>query len=101
MLKHSARNCRLIRSVIGKCLDTEKSTSAVPGPINVFRPRFPNVPNGCGTNAHGSKYRFGVPTGVPGATLVDPYLHPRETPLVGFVLAPATRFGRSAKLAPE
>src|ERR1700730_10001841 len=97
MLKHSARNWRLFSSVKWKSLITEKSTSATPGPINVFRPKLPKVPRGCGTNEHGSKYMFGVPTGVPAATPV----HPRETPLVGLVLAPATRFGRSEELAPE
>src|SRR3989442_235461 len=79
------------------CFTTETSTSATPGPIRVFRPKLPNVPKGCGTKAHGSKYSAGVPTGVPGRTPG----HPFETPLVGFVLAPETRFGRSAKLAPD
>src|SRR5437870_10616377 len=78
MLKHSARNCRFFCSVIGKRFMTEKSTEAIPGPISVFRPRLPKVPSGCGTKAHGSKYKVGVPTGVPAATPV----HPRDVPLV-------------------
>src|SRR5258708_1435848 len=68
-----------------------------PGPIKVLRPRLPNVPSACGEKAQGSKYSDGVPTGVPAA---NPG-HPKETPLVGLVRAPVTRFGRSAKLAPD
>src|SRR5258708_6982413 len=97
MLNASARNCSSLPSVIGKFLTTEKSTVMTPGPINVLRPRLPNVPSGCGANAQGSKYSVGVPTGVPAG---NPR-HPKETPLVGLVLAPARRFGRSAKLAPD
>src|SRR5205807_8643422 len=97
MLNDSARNSRFTLSRIGKFLLTEKSTSAMPGPIRVLRPRLPNVPRVCGVKAHGSKYRVGVPTGVPCGMPV----HPRETPLVGLLLAPGARFGRSAKLAPD
>src|SRR5262245_22422970 len=76
---------------------TEKSTSATPGPMGAFRRRLTKVPSVCRKKAQGSKYNVGVPTGVPAATPVQP----RDTPWVGFVLAPGTRFGRSAKLAPE
>src|SRR5207248_4630067 len=54
MLKNSLLNCSSWPSVIRKCLFTRKSTVESGGPITVFRPRFPKVPNSCGTNAHGS-----------------------------------------------
>ena len=40
-LKNSARNCRLVPSVIRVFLISEKSTVAKPGPITVFRPKLP------------------------------------------------------------
>ncbi len=43
-LKNSARNCRLMRSVMAVVLNNDASTSAKPGPVYTPRPRFPNVP---------------------------------------------------------
>ena len=40
-LKNSARNCRLIRSVMAVVLNSEASTSAKPGPLYTPRPKFP------------------------------------------------------------
>ena len=44
MLKNSARNCRLVFSVMLVFLKRERSTSANPGPDNVPLPKFPYVP---------------------------------------------------------
>ena len=44
MLKNSARNCKLVRSVKLVFLKTDKSTSARPGPVSVFLPKLPQVP---------------------------------------------------------
>jgi hypothetical protein len=45
MLKNSARNCRLLVSRIGVVLKSEKSKSAMPGPLIIPRPALPYVPN--------------------------------------------------------
>src|SRR5271165_3495595 len=51
MLKNSARNWRLARSVSGVFLITEKSKSLNPGPVTTLRPEFPNVSGALGVNA--------------------------------------------------
>src|SRR6266704_5414117 len=107
MLKTSVRNCSSRFSEIRKCLLTRKSIVERPGPIRVFLPKLPKVPSGCGTKAQGSNQWLGVPTGVPAATTVVAGLplesiklnvQPAETPCVGLLLAPVTKFGRSEKI---
>ena len=43
-LKTSARNCMLIFSDTAVFLNTEKSTSVIPGPVSTPLPTFPKVP---------------------------------------------------------
>jgi hypothetical protein len=43
-LKNSARNCRLVRSVMAVVLNSDASTLARPGPLYTPRPKFPYVP---------------------------------------------------------
>src|SRR5216684_3905854 len=104
MLKTSVRNCSSPFSEIRKCLFTRKSIVERRGPIRVFRPKFPKVPSDWGVKAHGSNQWLGVPTGVPGAIVMAevpvPKVQPAETPDVGLLLAPVTRFGRSEKFEP-
>src|SRR5436305_7268676 len=100
MLKTSVRNCSSRFSEIRKCLLTRKSIVDLPGPFRVFLPRLPNVPRGCGANAHGSNQWLGVPSRVPAAMLPLPKVQPAEVPDVGLLLAPVTRLGRSAKFDP-
>src|SRR5208283_5891223 len=61
MLKNSARNCRLTRSVIAVFLSAEKSTVVSPGPVKTSRPTLPYVPFGGTSNALGLKYWLGPP----------------------------------------
>src|SRR6266446_7541249 len=104
MLKTSVRNCSSLFSEIRKCLLTRKSMLDRPGPMRVFLPRFPKVPSGWGAKAQGSNQWLGVPMGVPAAIVMAevpvPKVQPAETPRVGLLLAPVTRFGRSAKFDP-
>src|SRR5271165_2181436 len=51
MLKNSARNWRLPRSVMRVFLITEKSKSSNPGPVTTLRPEFPNVNGALGVKA--------------------------------------------------
>src|SRR5579863_5686385 len=61
ILKNSARNCRLVFSVMPVFLKTEKSTFASPGPVSVPLPKFPYVP-GVGTRkAAGLNHWSGFP----------------------------------------
>lgn len=61
MLKNSARNCSPIRSEIWVFLNTEKSSSAIPGPLNTALPEFPKVPTVGNMYAFGLNHWFGDP----------------------------------------
>src|SRR3954469_23469411 len=77
MLKNSARNCKLTRSLIRVDFKTEKSAEFVGGPITVFRPALPKVPFGAGTNAdvlNQASHRLGPSFALPmrfGRSLLD------------------------------
>src|SRR5262245_59451756 len=59
-LKHSARNCSCLLSLIRNSLNTEKSKFTRPGPYKMFRPELPYV-NGAGVaNADVSNHRSTV-----------------------------------------
>src|ERR1700683_4082668 len=61
MLKNSARNCRLSRSLSRNFLAKETSVVASPGPCSTLRPAFPYVPGVGWMNASGLKYSVGPP----------------------------------------
>ncbi len=83
MLKNSARNCRLVFSVMVVFLKSEKSTSASPGPEYVPLPRFPNVPAVGRTKAAGFNHWFGFP--VTTGPLKDGLIEGRS----GFLVSPS------------
>src|SRR6185437_6621767 len=91
-LNISALNVAFTVSLKLKLFSSDKSTSASPGPMTVFLPRVPYVPASGTVNAHGSNQCLGFPTRVPAGNPA----HPAETPLVGLLLAPGFRLGRSA-----
>src|SRR5260370_14149936 len=76
MLNISARKCSVFPSVKVNCLKREKSQFTSFGPISVFLPRFPIVPEGCNSNALGSNQCWG-------------------SPVTGLLNLPGTTFGRS------
>src|SRR5690242_11371441 len=46
MLKDSARNSKVLLSLMGMVLNSEKSNSVKPGPFSTPRPTLPQVPTG-------------------------------------------------------
>src|SRR5258706_4180926 len=93
-LNISALNVTFALSRSLKLFSRVRSTSAVPGPMIVFRPRFPYVPASGKEKAQGSNQLLGVPNGLPAGKPE----HPAEVPLVGLLLRPGIKFGRSATL---
>src|ERR1700674_2467578 len=61
-LKNSDRNCRLRRSASAVFLNTDRSTSARPGPVYTPRPRLPKVPAAGRRNALGLNHWASVPS---------------------------------------